>query len=255
MSIGIKSRIGLLKSSFMYRWSFIHHRRLKKFYEELLADCNLCFDVGAHLGDRSNCFLNLDKKVVGIEPQPMFAAQLRKRFKNNANFILEEVGLGEKKGKGQLQISSLHPTVSTVASLKWQNSLNARANNKIKWDKKVDIDILTLDLLVEKYGRPDFCKIDVEGFELEVLKGLTSPLRLISIEFFSFTMDRTLACLEAIETLGNFRYNLSLKDSLKMEFDAPIAKPDLIKYLESLSHKTITGDIYAFYNSVVRNQS
>ncbi len=246
MNTYFKSKIGLLKSKYMYKWSFFHSRRLTKFYGKLLVNCNLCFDIGAHLGDRSKCFLELNKKVVAVEPQPLFAAKLRERFSKNKHFMLEEIGLGAENTKGQLQISSLHPTVSTIANAKWRKSLNAKANNKIKWDQKVDINILTLDSLIEKYGKPDFCKIDVEGFELEVLEGLTSQVKLVSFEFFSFTLDRTIKCLDALEALGIYEYNISLEDSLVMEFGDRVRKLELLNYLEPLTGKTITGDIYAF---------
>jgi len=246
MKTNIRSKIGLLKSRYMYKWSFFHRRRLAKFYAALLVNCELCFDIGAHLGDRSRCFLDLNKQVIAVEPQPLFAEKLRNNFKNKPNFSLEEVGLGASETKGQLKISSLHPTVSTIANDNWQESLNAKANNKIKWDKTVEIDILTLDSLIKKYGNPDFCKIDVEGFELEVLKGLSTPLQLISVEFFSFTLDRTLECLAEIGRLGAYTFNISLGDSLKMEFANRLTKSELVSYLESLTKQTITGDIYAF---------
>jgi FkbM family methyltransferase len=41
----------------------------------------------------------------------------------------------------------------------------------------------TMDTLISLYGKPDYCKIDVEGFEINVLKGLNIPLNLVSFEY------------------------------------------------------------------------
>jgi len=246
MNANLKTRIGLLKSRFIYSWSFFHQKRLNKFYGELLSEADLCFDIGAHLGVRSRCFLNLDKKVVAVEPQPIFAKKLRENLGKNPKFFLEEIGIGAENGTAKLNISSLHPTVSTIANDNWQDALNAKANNRIEWDKTVEIEVLKLDKLVEKHGAPDFCKIDVEGFELEVLKGLSQPIKILSVEFFSFTFEQTLACLDKITELGEYEYNLSIGDSMKMKFDQLKSRSELIDFLKPLQDKTITGDIYAF---------
>lgn len=247
MNTNFKKRMGLLKSKFIYSWSFFHQKRLNKFYGELLSECDLCFDIGAHLGDRSRCFLNLGKRVVAVEPQAIFAKKLRENLGENPKFFLEEIGVGAENGTAKLQISSLHPTVSTIANDSWQNALNSKANNRIEWDETVEIEVQKLDKLIVKHGVPDFCKIDVEGFELEVLKGLSQPLKLLSVEFFSFTFEQTMACLDQIARLGEYQFNLSIGDSMKMEFDHLKSRSELIDFLKPLQTKTITGDIYAYF--------
>ncbi|HRF81237.1 MAG TPA: FkbM family methyltransferase, partial [Flavobacteriales bacterium] len=39
------------------------------------------------------------------------------------------------------------------------------------WDRAIEVPVTTLDRLIDQYGRPAFVKIDVEGFEDEVLVG------------------------------------------------------------------------------------
>jgi hypothetical protein len=60
-----------------------------------------------------------------------------------------------------------------------------------------------------RYGEPAFCKIDVEGFEIGVLAGLTRPLRALSFEYLSMAHAEALAVLAAVEALGGGRYNYS----------------------------------------------
>lgn len=51
-----------------------------------------------------------------------------------------------------------------------------------RYDKKEKVQVVTLDDLIKEYGLPKYCKIDVEGFEWKVLKGLTRPIPYVSIE-------------------------------------------------------------------------
>jgi len=71
-----------------------------------------------------------------------------------------------------------------------------------KWDRTETCNITTLDELILKYGMPRFVKIDVEGFESEVLAGLSSPLPALSIEWIPELSENAKKCLEHLTTLG-----------------------------------------------------
>lgn len=77
------------------------------------------------------------------------------------------------------------------------------------------VPVLTLDSAIEHFGRPFYCKIDVEGWELEVLKGLNQPLPLMSFEFHLNERDirKTVACLERLSQFGPARVNLTPAES------------------------------------------
>ena len=105
----------------------------------------------------------------------------------------------------------------------------------------------TLDALIENYGMPDFIKIDVEGYELEVLKGLTQPIRMISFEYtIPEQYNSVLECIKIVEKVNPYLLcNYSIGESMEWaninwlsieEFCKLIKTPDFIK--------TGFGDIY-----------
>jgi hypothetical protein len=65
------------------------------------------------------------------------------------------------------------------------NFIEVARNSGREWDDTSvgDVNVVTLDSLIKEYGTPDYIKVDVEGFDLEVLTGLSSQISLISFEF------------------------------------------------------------------------
>ena len=52
-----RSRLGILRSRIMYYGKPFNRRRLRKFYSAFVPKGGLCFDIGAHLGNRIAPFL------------------------------------------------------------------------------------------------------------------------------------------------------------------------------------------------------
>ena len=242
----LKKRLGILRSIAMYYWKPFNRRRLRKFYAQFVQKGDLCFDIGAHLGNRSDAWLQLGARVVALEPQPSCIHFLTKKFDKNNQFILVEKAVGQSSGTATLHISSLTPTVTTLAKKDWRNMIDNETSYKVKWDKSVEVPVVTMDALINEYGIPAFCKIDVENLELEVLLGLSKAIPALSIEFFSKTMSRTIACIDHLETLALYEYNWSFGESQKMDaivwVDSNKAKSNLLSFDDE---RIPSGDLYA----------
>lgn len=235
---------GLLKSKAMYYWKPFNRRRLRRFYSQFINPDDLCFDIGAHIGNRLDAWLVLDAQVLAVEPQPTCLDYLHRHFGKHPKVTILNHAVGAQTGTLPLKISNQHPTVTTLAQADWQEKVKA-INNRIVWDETIDVQISTLDHLIDQYGMPAFCKIDVEGYEAEVLAGLTRPIPTLSFEFFSFTPLITQQCIDRLEVLGAYTYNWSLGESQKLALPNWSTAKALQEHIQQYKTGHFSGDIYA----------
>lgn len=237
--------IGLVRSLLVY-WRPGRQRGLRRLYAPFVGEGDLVFDVGAHLGDRSAAFAALGARVVALEPQPRIACWLRRLVGRNERIMVREEAVGARSGVESLAISRRTPTVSTL-SRSWRTSA-AEANPGfagVRWDKTVEVPVVTLDGLIERYGVPRFCKIDVEGWEAEVLRGLSRPLEALSVEFVAGQLDVAEACVRRLGELGRYRFNAALGEQRTFVFDTWRSGDELLAWLREGAGSASSGDVYA----------
>jgi len=207
---------------------------------KLLNSGDLFFDIGAHLGDKSKQFLDKNLKAIMVEPLPQCVDQLKLKFKEKTNIEILQKAVGKTKGNMTLEINTKMPTTSTMAK-HWKSG---RFSNE-KWDQKITVEMTTLDHLIKIYGEPNYIKIDVEGFELDVLLGLSKKVGIISFEFTSEFLDQSINCLNHLEKIGYKKYNFSIGERRKF-FSEWSNIDDLMRQLKSeiQKDKLLWGDIY-----------
>jgi hypothetical protein len=116
----------------------------------------------------------------------------------------------------------------------------------MRWDHRERVVITTLDALIEMHGVPEFCKIDVEGYEPEVLAGLSTPVRNLSFEFTPERLEATTACVSRLLELGDYEFNYSLNESLVLSSGDWLSASDLLAALSVFEDDAVTfGDVYA----------
>jgi hypothetical protein len=115
----------------------------------------------------------------------------------------------------------------------------------VEWDNQVEVGVTTLDRLIAEHGEPAFCKIDVEGFEAEVLKGLSKPLRALSFEYLPMAHEATLQALQLVEGLGGYEYNYSPVETMRLAGQRWLDAAGIAQLLDRFRPLGRSGDVYA----------
>ena len=116
-----------------------------------------------------------------------------------------------------------------------------------KWDKEIKVTTKTLDDLINTFGVPAFMKIDVEGYELKVLQGLSVPVPLISFEHSPEMIDEARNCAQRLQEIStDYKYNYCLGENLDFVLDKHVDFDTFINktLTEICAHNTF-GDVYA----------
>lgn len=214
------------------------------FINQFIKPGDLVFDVGANIGNKAELYLACNARVICIEPQPACCLILKNKFEGNPHIIIEETALSFKPGFLELAVCSQANTISTFSS-EWQS--NSRFTGHYFWDKKITVKVTTLDELIMHYGVPQFCKIDVENYEFEVLQGLTQPIPYLSFEFAAETLHNTIKCISYLEELGYRTFNLGLGENQQLKHTTWCCCEELLDKLNKIiaNNSKAWGDIYA----------
>jgi FkbM family methyltransferase len=229
----------------MYYGPVWRRRRMEYFYRQFLKPGELAFDIGSHVGNRVRTFRKIGARVVAVEPQPDLVALLRLLYGRSPHVTLEPCGLAAEASQGELHLSTRTPTVSSFAG-SWITEVQAdRRFRRLRWDTVVKVPLVTLDELIARHGEPQFCKIDVEGFELEVLNGLTLPIPALSFEYIPVSAARAIACIERTSALGDYRYRYSRVETHRWAIESWLDAAAMMEVLRALPLLDRSGDVYA----------
>ncbi len=214
------------------------------FYARFVRPGDLVFDIGAHVGDRVGSFRRLGARVVAVEPQPLCVRALREIYAGDGDVVVVEAVCGPRQETVPFYVNSTNPTVSTASTDFVRAADGAPGWQGQVWDARVEVPAVTLDSLVATYGTPAFVKIDVEGFEDAVLAGLSRALPALSFEFT--TIERAVAqrCLDRLAALGFGVFNVSLGESMRLEFDRWVPASEVAAHVRALPHEANSGDVY-----------
>ncbi|HEU5300930.1 MAG TPA: FkbM family methyltransferase [Acidimicrobiia bacterium] len=216
-------------------WTDVDERRAA-FYGQFVEAGDVVFDVGANIGNRTKVFAHLGATVVAVEPQRGCGDFLEEAYGGETHVHVVRAALGASVGEADMQVS----TWSALSSLSpsWIEAVRASGRHAdALWTHSERVPVDTLDRLIDRYGLPTFVKIDVEGFEADVIAGLSVPVAALSMEFHSEHVAGARRWLAHLSGIADYRFQLSFGESLELtpqgwltasEFDARLDDlPDL----------------------------
>jgi FkbM family methyltransferase len=219
-----------LRSSFIRRlyWSvakretLVARRQEEEFYRKLLVGLkhdDLIFDIGANMGEKTDVFLKLGARVLSVEPDGACRAVLKDRFLQYRlrprPVTLVGKAVSDKIGTEQMWIDGPGSAVNTI-SRKWADELKEHKQEfkhghcGLDFSRSEQVDTTTVEELIRLHGTPYFIKIDVEGHELSVLRGLQRPVPFLSFEVnLRAFREEGMECVQLLHRLhqiGCFNY-------------------------------------------------
>ena len=165
--------------------SSFHHNRIFKYLCEL--DIEKIIDIGAHKGEFLENMLKIEKvnSFYAFEPQKNIFKELNEKFKKNEKVSLFNCAMDKEISYKKLKINKISMK-SSLAEVN-ENSLylkfiNFLAQSHASFEGEYEVKTTTVDKIFEDISlQKALLKIDVEGFEMNVIKG--SQMKLGEISF------------------------------------------------------------------------
>lgn len=210
-------------------------------YRAFVPQGALVFDIGANEGRMTELFAELGARVVAVEPTPELAQRVRARY-GSTNVVVEPKAVGAEPGVATLHlgVDNGHSTLSS----EWHSSA---VDAQQRWNGAVEVAVTTIDELVARHGSPAFVKIDVEGFEAQVLAGMTRPVAALSFEFLCDAIDIAHNCIARLEELGGYEYNIARAEHVQTRLATWVSGTDILSDLAAFRAEGVAGygDVYA----------
>jgi len=215
------------------------------FYRGLLGGRDrglLIFDVGANRGQRTDVFLRLGARVVSVDPDETNQRLLARKYRKRPVTIVGKA-LSDTERVETLRVTSRGSGLNTLSE-KWVQTLTqspAKLGARVDYPLTQRVETTTLALLMESHGVPRYIKIDVEGHESHVLRGMGRPVPFVSFEAIlpEFAPETS----ECIGILGGFsaggRFNFSRECYKGVCLEKWVSGPEIIAILKDLGEATV----------------
>jgi FkbM family methyltransferase len=223
-----------------------------EFYRSLLngfRQGDLIFDVGANVGDKTDLFLRLGTRVVSIEPDEANQEVLRDRFLRYRlapkRVVIVGKAVSDRSAIETMWIDGPGSAVNTL-SQKWAETLKSNKDNfehghfGLEFARSKAVETTTLEELIITHGLPLFVKIDVEGYEASVIRGLKRPVPFLSFEInLPEFRQEGLDCVRLLDGLaadGKFNYAADLQAGMQGNW---VGAREFSSVIEQCSERTI----------------
>jgi len=228
---------------FFNRDKMVFRRRMRDFYAAFVRPGGTVFDIGANIGMYSEVFSELGAKVVAVEPNP-YCCQVLDRLARVRNVYVQRCAAGDVPGKTSLHVCE-DPGLSTVTDHWYEAAQQSPLHRDAKWTGTVEVEVVTLDQLAARYGIPSFVKIDVEGFDDHVIRGMSFRPSALSFEFNREIPEVAMRCLQAPVLAEEYEFNYVRGLDMQLVSKSWIRAEELHDNIRSFAGEDEYGDVLA----------
>lgn len=229
--------LAIIKNT-LQKFNFISHYKEQLFYAKLIKKGDLCFDIGANLGKKSLLMLAAGGKVIAFEPQSSCSKNLVDLQKKYPDFEFHPFAVGSQNETKKLHLSAY----SEIATLS-ENFIDNYTTAAVYWSGFEMVEVKSLDYLIETYGKPNYCKIDVEGYEFEILSHLHHTIPLIEFEFTEKFLEDTIKIIDGLAD-DKTTFNYILNEHLKFQLKNWVTATEIKTIIIQLSTKNLHGNLF-----------
>ena len=220
------------------RISFI---RSKRFYSQFIRKGDLCFDIGANIGERSALFLALGARVIAVEPQTRCMASLNElKRKYGERIVILKAAISDKAGTAELNLGN----VSETSTLSGKFMAEFGKHGVLTWNETEIVELRTLEDLITEFGIPRYCKIDTEGFEWNVISPLRMKIPYIEFEFTPVFKEEAIACIHHLSGLASVQFNFTRYEQPSLVLPEWVNAQEMKMVLAKVDPKIIHGNIF-----------
>ena len=172
----------------------------------------LLFDIGAFEGQNATLFAKRGWQVIALEPNPTRFAVLQANlapFEKTGSVALQ-AACGPENGSATLHLATVNLETLCTMSEGWRDAVQASGRFPGKnWPKSTVVKQVTLDHLISQYGKPDMILIDAEGYESNILAGLSVKVPEVVFEYHAEWVQDAITCCKQLTELGAYRLNFA----------------------------------------------
>ncbi len=229
-------------------WRSIRKKNYTNFYEQFFGKGDIVFDIGANDGSVSSFCLNLGAKVIALAPHPDHVALLQQTLGANKRFFLLPNAISSFQAEIILTAAEITTAILAKRYDEWELNrafIDSAPTTTLVTETPLSINVITLDVMIEQYGLPVFCRIETDGEETEVLRGLHYTIPAIAFNFHSYNPKRTTELIRRLLLLGDYEFNWCEEYTLKFRSNQWLSAKELNTSITENQGKHLTGDIYA----------
>ena len=179
---------------------YYHQKKILKFIKKNIINLKYFLDIGAYMGTYSDLILkNFENcKILMFEPQKNIFKKIKIKYEHKKNIKIYNYAISDKSTFKDININQ-HDLTSSLSTLDVENNKYLQLKARLFGTtgpgmilKKIKVKTKKLNEIIKsnKIKKIDLVKIDTEGHEFEVLKGIERSIKNIRYILVEFHNDK-----------------------------------------------------------------